>query len=628
VLVTLTLTVLIVLVYQQARHFQFVDLDDPTYVTANANVQAGLTWANALWAFTTGHPPYWHPITWLSHMLDVELFGLDAGAHHLTNVVIHTANTLLLFGWLRRTTKAFWKAAFAAAVFAVHPLHVESVAWVTERKDVLSALFWIAALWAYVAYAARPSRLRYLWVLGACGLALMSKPSAVTLPAVLLLVDVWPLRRATLPGERAIWMRLVMEKLPLVALALATSAVTIVFQARMGAVSSLGTLPLGARVMNAAVDYVLYLGKTAWPTHLAAFYPLRSWSISAALGAALGLAAVTLATVRLSRTHPYLIVGWLWYLVTLVPMIGFVQVGAQAIADRFMYLPMIGLLIIVAWGVPDLVARWPGWVGRRLVPAVGAAALLMGALTARVAAAAWSDDVTLWREAIRSTENNYLAYVNLGSALLKRDDLPGALGAYTSALAALRDEYPAYRAAVHINIGLVYTRQRRTADALEQFSEAARLDPHSAEAQLNEGAALASLGQTTAAVDHFSAALEDEPDDLAALIAMGSALLTRGQPAAAIPYYVEAARIDPGNAETHNALGSALAMAGRRDDAMTEFQAALRLNPGLASGYFNLAVLLATAGRFDEARQNVEEALRLDPSYAPARQLLSTLPAK
>jgi tetratricopeptide (TPR) repeat protein len=626
VLVALTLTALVVLVYQQTRHFQFIDLDDPTYVTANANVQAGLTWANVLWAFTTGHPPYWHPITWLSHMLDVELFGLDAGAHHVTNVVIHAANTLLLFAWLRQTTAAFWKAAFVAAVFAIHPLHVESVAWVTERKDVLGGFFWILTLWAYVSYTARPSGLRYLRVVGAFGLALMSKPSAVTLPAVLLLVDVWPLRRATFSGDRATWMRLVLEKLPLFGLAVATSAVTILIQAHMGAVSDLGTLSLGARVLNAVVDYFLYLGKMAWPAHLAAFYPLRRWSIAIAAAAALGLLAVTLATLRVRRTHPYVLVGWLWYLVTLVPMIGLVQVGAQAIADRFMYLPMIGLLIIVSWGVPDLVARWPGSADRRLVPALGATLIVMGTLTAHRTAASWSDDVALWQHASRSTENNYLAYMNLGSALVKHDDLAGAQSAYASALAALKNEYPAYRAAVHVNIGLVYARQGRTADALEEFSLAARLNPRSAEAELNEGTALASLGQTTAAVEHFSAALEDEPDDLDALIAMGSALLTRGQPSAAIRYYVEAARIAPNSAETHNGLGSALAMAGRRDDAIAEFQRALRLKPDLTSGYFNLALLFASAGRFDEARQNVEQALRLDPFYAPAQQLLATLP--
>lgn len=622
----MTLTALVAFVYFQARHFQFVDLDDPLYVTANANVQAGLSWANVAWAFTTGHAPYWHPITWLSHMLDVELFGLDAGAHHLTNVLVHTANTLLLFGWLRRTTQAFWKSAFVAAMFAVHPLHVESVAWVTERKDVLAGCFWMLTLWAYVAYAVRPSPLRYLRVAGAFALALMSKPSVVTLPLVLLLIDAWPLKRVALAGEWQAWRRLGIEKLPLLAMAVATSVLTIAIQARVGAVATFGTVPLESRVLNTPVDYVLYVAKLAWPARLAAFYPLRTWSIGFASGAALALLVVTAAVLRVRHTRPYLVVGWLWYLVTLLPMIGLIQVGAQAIADRFVYVPMVGVLIIVAWGVPDLAAPCPAWVTRRLIPGAAAAAIVLGTLTSRALAASWLDDVTLWRHAIESTHNNYLASVNLGNALLGTGDMEGALQAYVGALAALRDDYPAYQSVVHLDMGSVYARQGRTVEALAEFSQATRLNPQSAEADISEGTALAMLGHPAEAVDRFTNALRINPASVEALVGMGSAFLTEGEPAAAIPYYLQAVRVEPNLAETHNALGSALAMAGRRDEAMAEFQAALRLKPDLATGYFNVAVLLAESGQFGDARRNVEQALRLDPAYAPARQLLATLP--
>jgi protein O-mannosyl-transferase len=623
--IVLSLAALNIIVYQAIRNFQFIGFDDPTYVTANPAVQAGLSWSNVLWALTSNYAPSWHPVTWLSHMVDVQVFGLDAGAHHLTNAVLHTANTLLLFGWLHRQTRALWPSVFVAAVFAVHPLHVESVAWVSERKDVLSACFWLLALWAYGAYAARPSVSRYLWVLGAFCLGLMSKPSVVALPVVLLLVDIWPLRRVSLPGDRAIWIGLGTEKLPLLALALVISGVTFVFQARAGAVSSVETLSLGSRVANAVVGYAIYLWKTVWPSHLAVFYPLRSWSIWAALASGLGLLTVTAGCFRACRTHPYLIIGWLWYVVTLLPMIGLVQVGQQSIADRYMYIPMIGILIMIAWGVPDLVGRWPAIARARLVPAIGVAIVLVSTVAARAQVLSWSDDVALWQQAIRNSQDNYLAYVNLGRALVDRNDLSGALEAYGGALGALKGRWPAEQGSVHCDIGLVFSRQGRTAEALGEFSQATRLNPDLAEAQVGEGNVLATERHLPEAIEHFSAALRIRPDVVSALTGIGGALLAEGRPADAIPYYVRALGFAPNDADTHDSLGSALAMAGRNDEAMAEFQAALRLKPDLTTAYFNLGVLLAGEGKLDDARRSVEQALAIDPTYGPARQFLANL---
>ena len=332
------LIALTLVTYAGVQQFDFVNWDDSTYLTENTNVQAGLTWANAWWALTTSHSPYWHPLTWLSHMLDVSLYGMNPGPQHVTSLVIHLASTLLLFAVLRRMTRDTWPSAFVAAVFAVHPLHVESVAWLAERKDVLSSFFLLLTIWMYGSYVARPDWRRYTGVVFVYALALMSKPMVVTLPFALLLLDVWPLRRIDLASPSAGTAgRLFLEKVPLIVLALVTSVATFIVQKEVGAVAGLSVLSLPLRIENALIGYVMYVWKTVWPSNLAAFYPLRDIPWWQAAGAAAVLAAVTAAAVRVRRRHPYVLVGWLWYLVTVAPVIGLMQAGEQARADRFMY---------------------------------------------------------------------------------------------------------------------------------------------------------------------------------------------------------------------------------------------------------------------------------------------------
>ena len=337
------------------RHYDFVDFDDPLYVSQNPHLAGGLTAANVCWAFTTGYATNWHPLTWMSHMLDVQLFGLNAGPEHVVNVCAahrqHAAVVLAASPDDRRDLAS----AFVAALFALHPLHVESVAWISERKDVLSTLFWMLTMWAYVSYTRQPRWTRYLAVLALFALGLMAKPMLVTLPFVLLLLDVWPLERLSLG-----WGRLIREKLPFIALAAVSMVITFLVQLTGGSVAELGAIPLTPRIANALVSYVVYVAKMIWPTRLAIFYPLPpaipAWQPIAAL---LLLAGVSVAAIRLARRYPYLLVGWFWYVGTLVPVIGLIQVGRQALADRYTYVPFIGLFIIVAWGVPDLLARWP-----------------------------------------------------------------------------------------------------------------------------------------------------------------------------------------------------------------------------------------------------------------------------
>ncbi|CAN5872148.1 hypothetical protein BH18ACI5_BH18ACI5_23850 [soil metagenome] len=417
-------------VFGAVRRFEFVNWDDPSYILENANVLKGLTWETARWAIATGYSPYWHPVTWLSHLLDVSMFGLDAGAHHLTNLVLHIANTVLIFGLLRRMTGSEGKSAFVAAVFAVHPLHVESVAWVAERKDVLSTFFWALTLWAYLSYAKRPAPARYAAVMALFLLALMSKPMVVTLPVVLLLLDVWPLGRRD-------WRRLLLEKLPLFAMSAATSVATVLIQNRVGAMATLDALPWHVRVSHAIAGYVAYLGMTVWPSHLAAFYPLRlapGWIVGTA---AVSLMAVTVTAYRYRGRYPYLLVGWIWYLVTISPVIGFLQAGEQARADRFMYVPLIGLLLIVAWGVPDLLAGWTSLSGkaRRQGPAAAAVTIiLLNAVVAHAQVQTWATSVTLWRHGIDATPDSYIAYENLAQAVRERGQLDQALQLYARAL--------------------------------------------------------------------------------------------------------------------------------------------------------------------------------------------------
>jgi tetratricopeptide (TPR) repeat protein len=565
-------------------------------------------------------------MTWLSHLLDVQLFGLDPGPHHVTSLLLHCAGTLVVFVLFRRMTGDLGRSAFLGAIFAVHPLHVESVAWIAERKDVLSTLFWALALLAYVGYVRQSTIGRYLVVMGLFALALMSKPMVVTLPFVLLLMDIWPLHRVRFgASDRSLWRRVILEKAPFIALALCTSIATIVVQHRVGAMAGLDVLPWRLRVANATVAYIEYAWKTIWPTHLAAFYPYHVYATWQVLAAALAILGATVATWRARRDRPYLLVGWSWYLVTLAPVIGMLQAGEQRVADRFMYVPMIGLLIVISWGVPELLARWrPVW---RFLPAAAAGLVVASATAARAQVEHWSDSVMLWEHATRVTPDSYIAFENLGQALRERGRLEEAAVDYQRALALAPEGSPAYQAVIHNSLGLVLTRQGRDDVAIAQFAAAARLNPQFAEAHSNLGNALAASNRLPEAVEHYRAAVRIKPDFTEALVGLGSALVSQKMAEEAVAAYNDALRIDPGLGQAHNGLGAALAMLGQDDRALTEYTEALRLKPDLPTAHLNIAVLQIKHGRLVEARQHLETALAVDPAYEPARQVLARMSA-
>jgi len=613
---------LTLIVYAQARHFQFVNWDDPNYVTENATVLGGLTWHGVWWALTSGGSPYWHPLTWISHMLDVSLFGLNAGAHHLTSVVIHTANTLLLFWVLRRIMGAVGPSVAIAAIFAVHPLHVESVAWIAERKDVLSALFILAALWAYARYVARPSPLRYGAVAACFALALLAKPMAVTFPVLLLLLDYWPFGRTRSAGQlRATWGRLIVEKVPLLVIALGDALATVALQSRVGAMASLQALPATTRASNALVSYVAYAAQAIWPTHLAAFYPQRPVEPMLVGLAALALVGVSGAAVLCHRRWPYVVVGWCWYLVALAPVIGLLQAGEQARADRFMYIPLVGLSLILVCGGRDLLKAL------RAGPLVSivAAALIVAACVpcARAQTATWTDSVTLWRHAIDQTSDNYEAYEKLAEAKRDRGELEEALLDYEKALALAPPDSPKYAAVIHNDLGLVLDRLRRPGEAVREYRTGVALDPSLVAGHINLADALATGGRWPEAIDEFKAALTLEPDAAEAYVGLGNVLLQQGRAREATEPFTTAIRLQPVSADGHNGLGAALAETGRSDRAIAEFTEALRLRPRFPSAETNFAAALIKMGRTDEARRHLQTALSEAPDLQMARELLA-----
>ncbi len=517
-------------VFSQVHKHEFLDFDDSEYVTENEHVQSGLTRDSIIWAFTTGHASNWHPLTWLSLMLDYQLFGLRAGAFHITNLLLHTANTLLLFLVLRKMTRSLYRSGFVALVFALHPLHVESVAWVAERKDVLSTLFWLLTMWVYSSYAQRGGGVRYLIILLLFGLGLMAKPMLVTLPCVLLLVDYWPLRRLESSGRdgegvkkqrtRLTVARLVLEKIPLFVLSVISSIITVIVQRGGGAVISAGALPIGWRVSNAIVCYVVYILKMIVPVRLAAFYPNMSPpALIETIGAAVALVCITIVVVRGARRWRYLATGWLWYIGTLVPVIGVVQVGAQAYADRYAYVPLIGLFIIVGWLVPDILAGWRYkkiaiWLCTFLavVPMAIAATLQVGH---------WRNTVALFEHTLAVTEDNCVAHNGLANKY-------GKLGQIDKSIEHGREAVricPQYRMA-HYNLGMGYYHKGELEKAIERWQEALRLKQDYREVNFNIGVAFEALGEADKAVEYFRSELAINPGHKRAQQKL-DALLTR-----------------------------------------------------------------------------------------------------
>ncbi len=480
-LVCLILILLTTAVFGRVYLYQFV-YDDDQYIVDNTEIHHGLDADGVLWSLTATYAGNWHPVTWLSHMVDIQLFGPRPSGHHVTNLLFHIANVLLLFGLLRAMTGALWRSAFVAVLFAVHPLHVESVAWVAERKDVLSTFFWLLTMWAYMHYAAAPSIKRYLLVSCAFVLGLASKPMVVTLPLILLLLDRWPLGRFQTsegPGHSGIYWSLVREKLPLFALSLASSIITFIAQQQGLAVGSLERLSVLLRVENALVSYVLYIGKMLWPTNLAVFYPHPGASLPVwkPVIAAILLAVISTGVLHASRTRPYLKFGWYWFLVTLLPVIGLVSVGAQGMADRYTYVPLIGLFVMIAWGVPDIIlgftagekpplvdeALWS--IGqRRLLGGIAAIIIMVLATRAYVQVGYWRNGITLFEHAAAVTTDNYLAYANLATYQSHAGLHPQSVENYQKAI-KLKPNF----AEAHINLAAALYLNGQYADAWKQI---------------------------------------------------------------------------------------------------------------------------------------------------------------
>ena len=546
-------------VFAPVLHHDFLEYDDDVYVTANPNLREGPTPA-AIWqALREPYEANWIPLTWISFQLDFALYGDEPRGYHATNVFLHAAAALLLFLALRRMTGEDLPAAFAAALFAVHPLHVESVAWISERKDTLSGLAFAATLLAYARYVEVPSLARYLGVFGAFGLGLLAKPMGVTLPFVLWLLDFWPLRRITLRGLRPVADgRVGWEKVPLLLAALGVSAIAWSAQQRSGAMAHGDAFPVGVRLANAALSYLAYLRDALWPSQLSIFYPHpgRDVSFAAAGAAGLALAALTIAAIRVAKRRPHLTVGWLWFVGMLVPVIGLVQVGMQARADRYTYLPLIGLAIAAAWTLRD-VATSPA--RRRLVGIGGLAALVALAATARLQTAPWRDTEALFRHAAAVTEDNFLAHHWIGSVLLRRDALDEAEPHFREALRIAPDWPDA-----QTGLADVYAGRRDWPQAIRAYDRAVRLAPRDARAQLRLARALAAAGQEAEALGRARHAvrLAEGPVLAEAQIILGSILAQRGDLPAAIAAFDAAIAVDPGLPAAQLARAIALLEAG------------------------------------------------------------------
>jgi len=533
-LTCLILASVTIAVFWNVQHHDFILYDDFPYVVLNRHVQSGLTGGSIFWALTTFDVSNWHPLTWVSLMLDYEIFRLNPAGYHWTNLIIHIANTILLFSVFRRMTEDIWRSALVAALFAFHPLHVESVAWISERKDVLSAFFWFLTMGAYVRYTKQRRTGNYLLLIAAFVVGLMAKPMLVTLPFVLLLLDVWPLRRLALPftgfnktppddveAKGVTWPNAILEKLPLFFLAFLSCVITYLAQMSWKALGTLEMFPLDIRLANALIACVQYIVKMIWPAELAFFYPYIVWWPPWIVGgAALLLAGFTILILKHIGTRPYLAVGWLWYLGTLVPVIGIVQVGSQAMADRYTYIPLIGLFIMLAWGVPELVGNWR--FRKPFLSVLSGGVLTVLALYSWQQVQYWQNSVTLFEHALSVTSRNYLAHNNLGVALSLSRRTEDAIRHYSAALQIKPDYEDAY-----YNIGMVLAAQGQYEEAIHRYREALRIAPGNANTHNNIGVALAAQGKFDEAIRHYSDALSIRSDHEKARTNLAAAMASK-----------------------------------------------------------------------------------------------------
>jgi tetratricopeptide (TPR) repeat protein len=617
-------------IYLPAMQMTFISFDDPDYVWRNPRVVGGLSWDGACWALTHSFASNWHPLTWMSHMLDYQLFGLNAGGHHATNVFFHVVNTMLLFVVLREMTGALWRSALVAALFALHPLHVESVAWVAERKDVLSGFFGLLCIWAYARYARRKSenrnpkletssnsevqmrRIYYAAALCSFAVGLMSKPMLVTLPCVMLLLDYWPLGRVSsveCRGEKkkqgSRWWQLVLEKVPFFALSAVSGIVTFLAQSRGGSTWTLDELPLGSRVANAVVSYARYLGKTIWPTNLSIVYPYQEWSAVELAAAGLILAAISLLLISQRCERKHLVMGWLWFLGMLVPVIGLVQVGTQAMADRYMYLPAIGLFVIIGWCAAEIAVRWSkqGWIAGASIISV---AICM-AITERQLGY-WQNSESLFRHALAVTKKNYVAYNNLAFHYGQLGELSQAKECYQAALEINPRSQNAWA-----DLGVILGMQKITNEAVECYEKALEVSPHMARARVNLASLLVFEGKTNEAFVQLKEAIQSNPELAEAHQNLAAMLAAQGQCDRAREHFVEALRLRPYNPYVHTDFGGMLLKQGKLDEAAAEYRLAIGLEPQLRPALYGLGDVLLARGEVAPAVQQFSKALKFAP---------------
>ena len=654
VIISLVLAGATVAAYWNVHENGFVSYDDNIFITANHYVRNGLSWAGLKWAVTELYTDYWHPLTWLSLMLDVQLFGLKASGHHLVSLGIHVANTLVLFGFLKYATRRLWASAFVAALFALHPLHVESVAWAAERKDVLSTLFWFATLWAYAYYTRKPCASRYASIIVLVALGLMCKPRLVTLPLVLLLIDYWPLERFSIGKWQMVAAdgltnrMLILEKVPLVVMAAAASILTVIGQMETAMVG-LETAGLSSRVINAITAYGSYISKMFWPQDLAMYYPYpyQLPYVEAGIWLVL-LTAITVWAFRLNTRYRYILMGWIWYLVTLLPVIGLIRVGGQAHADRYTYIPLTGLFIIIAWGASELIRR-RAWLK---VP-VGIAAIVLlttcGCLTWR-ATEYWRDSITIFARTVSVTKDNFKMVTLLAGELARKGDT-------AKALALLEDAHARWprQPMILCGIGGTLADSGQSEESLKYFTQALEVWPAMREGHLGAGLALISLGRFAEAEEHLRKAAQLGRAAGAPLAFQGLALLNMGRSNEALEVSLRAIKLEPdvwmahfvaakaylGKGDVTKAVsefeicnrmgatgptlfdyGTCMVQLGRMAEAEKAFRQAIQRQPNYepAVVHYNLASVLAKTGRKDEALAELSRSIAADPNYEDARK--------
>ncbi|HPL63266.1 MAG TPA: tetratricopeptide repeat protein [Syntrophales bacterium] len=662
-LVALALIVAVAGVFWNLQKADFLYYDDQVYVTENARVLSGITREGVVWAFRSLEVGFWQPLTWLSLMLDAEFYGRAAGGYHWTNVLLHLGGTLFLFMALLRMTGALWRSAFAAALFALHPLHVESVAWVAERKDVLSGFFWMLTLYAYAWYAERPSAKRYGAVFGAFACSLMAKPMGVTLPFALLLLDYWPLGRFGREGGPGP-LRLVMEKVPLLLAVFPVAMLTVMAEEDIGAVAGANALSLGERAANALISYTRYLGKTVWPVDLSVFYPHPgSWPLWQALLAGAFLLGVSLLAVKYRRRFPYVPVGWFWFLGTLVPAIGIIQIGSHAMADRYTYIPLVGIFIAAAWGLGDMGEGARGAKsGKRMRIAAAGAALWLAALAfvSWSYAEKWTNGDTLFRHAEESVPGNYMVHNLHGVSLQRSGDFEGALHHFSESLRMRGDFEPArinmgmaifltgdharavsvLQEAIRLNpqsaeaynyLGRVYFHAGRGKESLDAFARSSALEafvsgkPARADLRFNYGVALAELGEDRLAEEELKRVLEIQPDNAKAFYHLARISLRRGDSGSAEALMRRALGLRPFDPDAWSRFGRILREQGRIAESEPYFRESLRISPENFEANYSLGDALERKGDLSGAAHHFREAVKSDPDNPEAAKRLKKL---